>query len=303
MSKFVVAGIVQQETIVKVDKVPVKYQPVTDIFNSIHTSIGGDAYNEAIALTWLGDQVAFCAMIGKNDKPEIINPAATEVTLHTNYVLCKTDATPAAVILYDSERKQQIFEDIKNLRECKYDLGLFKNALSGSDMVILANTNFCRPMLKASLEAGKKIAVNIRNFKYSTERYNEEYLESANILYLSDDYLDEDPYQFAKYIAEKYQPEILILGQGAQGLLMYSKDLGTYVQYKPVKTNEIVNTVGAGNALFSCFLHYYNKTSDPVYSIRNALLFASYKIGFLGTSIGFMTEKQIEDWRELIWKN
>ena len=265
MSKFVVAGIVQQETIVKVDKVPVKYQPVTDIFNSIHTSIGGDAYNEAIALTWLGDEVAFCAMIGKNDKPEIINPAATEVTLHTDYVLCKTDATPAAVILYDSERKQQIFEDIKNLRECKYDLGLFKNALSGSDMVILANTNFCRPMLKASLEAGKKIAVNIRNFKYSTERYNEEYLESANILYLSDDYLNEDPYQFAKYIAEKYQPEILILGQGAQGLLMYSKDLGTYVQYKPVKTNEIVNTVGAGNALFSCFLHYYNKTSDPVY--------------------------------------
>ena len=96
--------------------------------------------------------------------------------------------------------------------------------------------------------------------------------------------------------------EILIYGMGAAGVLLYSNKLDTYVLYKPVKTNEIVNTVGAGNALFSCFLHYYNQTGDSTFSIRNALLFASYKIGFIGTSIGFMTEKQIEDWRELIWK-
>ena len=302
MSKIIVAGILQQETIVKVDSIPIKHQPVTDIFDSIHTGIGGDAYNEAIAFKWLGDEVDFFSIIGKYDTPSIVNPPSSEVHLNTDYILPKASATPATVVFYDLERNQQIFEDIKNLREIKYDMGLFKQALPGADLVVLANANFCKPMLHAALEAQKKIAVNIRNFKYKTERYNEEYLESADILYLSDDNIDDDPYDFCKYIVEKYKTEILIYGMGAAGVLLYSSKLDTYVLYKPVKTNEIVNTVGAGNALFSCFLHYYNKTGDSTLSIRNALLFASYKIGFIGTSIGFMTEKQIEDWRELIWK-
>ena len=302
MSKILVAGILEEETIVKVDKIPIKNQPVTDVFNSIHTGIGGDAYNEAIALKWLGDEVDFFTLIGKYDSPKIVNPPSSEVHLGTDYILPKANATPAAVIFYDKERNQQIFEDIKNLREVKYDLSLFKQALPGADLVVLANANFCKPMLRAAMEAGKKIAVNIRNFKYRTETYNEEFLEAADILYLSDDNIDDDPYDFCKYIVEKYKTEILIYGMGAAGVLLYSNKLDTYVLYKPVKTNEIVNTVGAGNALFSCFLHYYNQTGDSTFSIRNALLFASYKIGFIGTSIGFMTEKQIEDWRELIWK-
>ena len=302
MSKILVAGILQQETIVKVDSIPIKHQPVTDIFDSIHTGIGGDAYNEAIALKWLGDEVDFFSIIGKYDSPSIVNPPSSEVRLDTAYILPKASATPATVVFYDNERNQQIFEDIKNLRDTKYDMSLFKQALPGADLVVLANANFCKPMLHAAMEAGKKIAVNIRNFKYKTERYNEEYLEAADILYLSDDNIDDDPYDFCKYIVGKYKTEILIYGMGAAGVLLYSNKLDTYVLYKPVKTNEIVNTVGAGNALFSCFLHYYNMTGDSTFSIRNALLFASYKIGFIGTSIGFMTEKQIEDWRELIWK-
>ena len=128
-------------------------------------------------------------------------------------------------------------------------------------------------------------------------------MENADILYLSDDDVEEDPYDFSKYIVGKYDPEILILGQGAEGLIIYSKADGSYLHYNPVKTNEIVNTVGAGNALFSCFLHYYNKTGDSTLAIKNALLFASYKIGFVGTSNGFMTEEQIETWHSLIWKD
>lgn len=302
MSKFLVAGILQRETIIKVDKLPIKYQPLTDTFRSIHTSVGGDAYNEAIALKWLGNTVDFFSMIGNDEDPSIINPKTSEVHLSTEFILPNVAETPAAVIFYDKNRKQQIFEDIKDMRDCKYDLDLFTKELPTADMVVLANANFCRPLLYAASEGGKKIALNIRNFIYETERYNEDFLSKSDIIYLSDDNLKEDPYTFVKYFAEKYNPEIVILGQGQNGLLIYSRNAETYVHYNTVKTNEIVNTVGAGNALFSCFLHYYNKTGDAAFSIKNALLFASYKIGFIGTSNGFMTEKQIEDWRELIWK-
>ena len=302
MSKFLVAGILQRETIIKVNELPIKYQPVTDNLKSIHSSIGGDAYNEAIALKWLGNSVDFFSVIGTDDPPSIINPQSSDIHIDTDFILPIASDTPAAVIFCDKTRKQQIFEDIKDLRDCEYDLKPFLDELPTADMVVFSNANFCRPLLQAAVNGGKKIALNIRNFKHETECYNRFFLENADILYLSDDNLDEDPYDFLKYIVSEYHPDVVILGQGADGVIIYSSKTDTYAHFNSVKTNEIVNTVGAGNALFSCFLHYYNKTGDASYSIKNAILFASYKIGFMGTSNGFMTEKQIEDWRELIWK-
>ena len=82
---------------------------------------------------------------------------------------------------------------------------------------------------------------------------------------------------------------------------MFDKSKNLRAHYNTVKTNEVVNTIGAGNALFACFLHYYMETGDSVNAIKNALLFASYKIGYMGTSNGFMTTDQLDQWRNLIW--
>ena len=113
----------------------------------------------------------------------------------------------------------------------------------------------------------------------------------------------DEPYEFVKALAAKYRPEIIILGQGAAGLILYDKNKNIIAHYNTVRTHGVVNTVGAGNALFSCFLHFYSKTHDSVFAVKNALLFASYKIGFMGTSNGFMTEQQITQWRNLIWRD
>ena len=302
MSKFLVAGIVQIETIVEVDQIPIQYAPVTSTPNTIFTNIGGDAYNTSIALKWLGNSVDFMTMISKNEDPQIINPIGSDETLFPDYVLTRLSATPTAVILYDKTLKQQIYEDIKDLRDTPYDIRLFKERVPAANMVFLSNANFCRPLIQIAKDAHKTIAVNIREFKTESLDYNADFLENADILYISDDNLVKDPYDFVREIADIYNPAIIVLGQGSKGVILYSREENILAHYNTVKTNEVVNTVGAGNALFSCFLHYYNKTGDAVTAIKNALLFASYKIGFIGTSNGFMTEEEIEQWRNLIWK-
>ena len=168
-------------------------------------------------------------------------------------------------------------------------------------MMVLANANFCRPFAKAAAEHGKPIAVNIRSYNPEKEKYNTDFLEPAKVLYFSDDTLSEDPYVFIDRMASTYGTEIIILGQGSEGLILFDKTKDIRAHYKTVKTNEVVNTIGAGNALFACFLHYYMETGDSVNAIKNALLFASYKIGYMGTSNGFMTVDQLEQWRNLIW--
>ena len=62
---------------------------------------------------------------------------------------------------------------------------------------------------------------------------------------------------------------------------------------------DVVNTVGAGDALFSAFIHYYAKGLDPVACLRRAQIFAAAKIRVSGASRGFVTEAEIEEM--LLW--
>ncbi len=301
MSKFLVAGVTQIETIVRVDKIPVSYAPLTSNIDSIFTAMGGDAYNESLALEWLGDEVCFMSIVGRNQDLSLINPPDRKITLSTEYIIPQMKDTPTEVVLYDKERRQQIFEDIKDLRDNVYDMSMVAPIAGSCDMMVLANANFCRPFAKAAAEYKKPIAVNIRNYNPEKEKYNTDFLEPAKVLYFSDDTLTEDPYEFIDRIAKTYGTEIIILGQGSEGLILFDMTRDLRVHYKTVKTNEVVNTIGAGNALFACFLHYYMETGDSVNAIKNALLFASYKIGYMGTSNGFMTPAQLQQWRNLIW--
>ena len=65
-------------------------------------------------------------------------------------------------------------------------------------------------------------------------------------------------------------------------------------------TNNVVNTVGAGDALFSAFLNFYSKGTHPLKALQLAEFFASRKIAFNGASEGFCEEKDILDmYREM----
>ena len=172
MSKFLVAGVTQIETIVRVEKIPVSFSPLTSEIDTIFTAMGGDAYNESLALEWLGDSVTFMSIVGRNQDLGLVNPPDRKITLSTEYIIPQMKATPTAVVLYDKNRKQQIFEDIKDLRENVYDMSMVAPIAQACDMMVLANANFCRPFAKAAKEYGKQIAVNIRSYNPEKEKYN-----------------------------------------------------------------------------------------------------------------------------------
>ncbi len=168
MGKFLVAGIVQRETIVKVEKIPIEYAYITGKTNTIFNSTGGDAYNESLALKWLGNSVDLMTMVGRGESMELINPPGCEVKLVTDYVLPRLENTPTAVVFYGESRKQQIFEDIKDVGRVEYDLDLFRERAARVEMLIVSNANFCRPLVSLGKELRKPVAVNIRdNFSES----------------------------------------------------------------------------------------------------------------------------------------
>ena len=304
MSRFLVAGFIQIETIVKVDKLPVPYSYFTSVPDMIHTDLGGAGYNEARALTWLGNQVDFMSMIGKEVDYRELEAHANQdgkALLNFAYVLPRLDSMPTAVIMYANGEKQ-IFEDVKDIRTVEYDRMLFERQIQDKDMILISDCNFCRPLIDLAKRYDKPLAVNVRSLSREGSKPKADFLQAADIIYASDDDMECDPYECINECREKYDPEIMIVGVGSRGVILYTKKDNSILEYKPVKTEEIVNTVGAGNAMFSAFLHYYVKTGDAKEAIKNALMFAACKIGYVGTSRGFMTEEEIEQWKSLIWK-
>ena len=81
---------------------------------------------------------------------------------------------------------------------------------------------------------------------------------------------------------------------GANGALLldsYHQKITAVEAFRPEK---IVNTIGAGDALFSSFLHFYTKGFDAEAALRRAVIFAGIKIGYNGASIGFCSENEVE---------
>ena len=301
MSRFIIAGITQIETIVKVAKIPIDYRAFTGVTDTIYTDAGGDAFNLSLALEWLGDDVEFMTVVGERQSLGIFNPPGRKVTLSTSYVLPVMKETPMEVVFFDKDRRQQKFEDLKDIRDVRFDMSLVRPIMRDFDMVVLSNANFCRPFVPLAKEQSKDIAVKIHNYTRDKEIYNEDFLNNADILYFDDNAIEEDPFDFVSEMAEKYDPQIILLGQGEKGVILYDRDRNIKVHHNSVSTGHVENTAGAGNALFACFLHYFLKTHDPSLAIHMGLLFSANKVGYIGTSNGFMTEEQLESWNRLIW--
>jgi len=62
-----------------------------------------------------------------------------------------------------------------------------------------------------------------------------------------------------------------------------------------IRTRQVVNTIGAGDALFSAFIHFYDRSQDPYEALRQAIVFASHKIGEAGAAEGFLDERELND--------
>ncbi|HOJ63857.1 MAG TPA: carbohydrate kinase family protein [Spirochaetota bacterium] len=293
MGKILVAGLVNLETTVKIDSFPIPYFPVKYPFFGINTTIGGVGYNISKALSVLGDNVDFLSIIGNDFIGKTIKERLKLDLIYDRYVVNSLKNTANSVILYDKKGRRQIYCDLKELQETVYPIEYFETAIKECSMSILCNINFCRPFLERAKKYKKDIATDIHVISDIKDEYNKDFMETANILFMSDEGLPCSPEEWAKKLINTYGTEIIVIGLGEKGVLLSVKKDNFIERISAVKTREVVNTVGAGDALFSCFVHFYNRNKDPYDAIKKAIIFASYKIGSTNASDGFLTEKEV----------
>lgn len=293
MKKILVSGLVNTETTVKVKQFPIEYFPIEYPFFGVNTSVSGVAYNIAKALRTLGDEVTFVSMTGRDFGAEYVNQQIDEIKISTKFVKNILKETPNSVVLYDENGKRQIYCDLKDVQDMTYnfDSEIYKDC----DIIIACNANFNRSLLRQAKADGKMIATDVHVLADIKDSYNGDFMEYADILFLSDENIKTDYKDFLAELEKNYHNEIIVLGMGKEGALMYVRKEKRYYQLPAVTVGDVVNTVGAGDALFSSFLHYYAKGHSPLESLIRAEIFASIKIGYDGAANGFTKEEEIEE--------
>lgn len=294
MSKILVSGLINIETSAKIEQFPINYSPIHYAFFGVNTAVSGVAYNIAKALKTLGDDVELITMTGNDFPSEYIKREIASVGISSAYIKSTLTQTPNTVVLYDENGKRQIYCDLKDIQEAKYDFKI--EQYQDKDIVVACNTNFNRDLLVKAKKLGKIIATDVHVIDNIHDEYNKDFMMHADILFLSDERIPTDPKKFIYELARTYHNQIIVVGLGAKGSMMYLNQDDKIYEMPSVQVRKVINTVGAGDALFSSFLHFYAKGNTALEALEKATIFASYKIGSDGASNGFASETFINEY-------
>lgn len=264
MSCFFLSGLINLETTLAVDGFPLDYFPVRYPFYGIQTTVSGVGFNLAAALTKLGNHVEFASLIGPDENGALARNALAAAGVPDGLVLENVDATAQSVILYDPAGRRKIHVDLKNIQELQYPAEIAQEAVQKSDLAVLCNINFSRNLIPIAQAAGAPIAADVHALADLDDHYNQDFMAAAEILFLSDESLPEPPEAVAKAMLAKYKMKILVIGLGAKGVLLTVRKAGFMKRFPAVYTRPVVNTIGAGDALFSAFLDRYLRWGDPM---------------------------------------
>ena len=293
MKKIAIAGLANIETSLRVDKFPLEYYSDRYTFFGAKTAVSGVGYNLAKSLTVLGNDVSLLSIIGNDLLGEVVKGQLVQNRVSTERILPLMGETSQSVILYDEDGRRQIHVDLKNVQEMAYPEEPMIAALEACDLAVLGTVNFSRPYLPIARKMDKLVATDVQSISDIDDDYNRDYMAQADILFMSHERLPMSPEQWIAAIFDRYQAQIAVVGLGADGCLLVVRDDHFVERIPAVQTRPIVSTVGAGDSLFSSFLHTYLATGDPYEAAKRAVVFASWKIGAASGSEGFLTP---DDW-------
>ncbi|GGJ53850.1 carbohydrate kinase family protein [Deinococcus roseus] len=290
--KLLVCGNVNLETGVPVSGFPLEYAPISYLKFQTTTRPGGVGFNVAKALSILGSEVHFAALTAPDLMGQVLRQEVKRAGLGLTFLSEVLSETPQSVVLTDPQGRRQIFTDLKDLTEANYSRALFHEALDHVHFAVMTNAPFVKPLVPEVVNSGVPFVTDVQDLQGLHHEYNLPFLEHAEVLFFSHEKLPEAAADFVPALARLYGTEVIVVGLGADGALLYhDRTLHHVPAFSPPS---IQSTVGAGDALCASFTHFYARGMHPLEALQRAVVFAGNKIAAASGSEGFLNESELE---------
>jgi acarbose 7IV-phosphotransferase len=279
---ILVCGTVNLETTFPISAFPLEYEPV--VYRSFELkSHPSGGFNVARALTVLGNRVRFVSMVGSDFLGTSLRRAMPGFGMSDEFIVPMLDETPQSIVLFDKDGKRMVTTDLKEIGKIVYPLDVSERAVRGCRFAIMTNVNFSRALLPVARAASATIATDLQTASESSREYDADFLEAADVIFASHQKLSLAPEDFLSSVWDRSPARVAVIGMGQAGALLGVR--GEKAKRVPaMQIRSVVNTTGAGDALFSCFVHFYFDGEEPILALRKASVFAAYKIGESGAA-------------------
>lgn len=290
MKKILICGLCNLETSCAVREFPVAYSPVDYNFYGVSAVPSGVGLNLALAMTALGDRVTLISYAADDPAGRILRDTADRRI--DRPILLPCDQTPQSTVLYTPDGRRMALTDLKDMQDRRVPDEVFDRC-ADADAFCLCNINYARPLLPRAKATGKLIFTDVHCLSDVHDGYNADFMRLSDVLFLSNENIRGREEPFVRELAAVYPCSVIVVGMGGRGALLYECDRDGFTLVPAVYTRPVVNTVGAGDALFSAFVHFSLSGCGATESLRLACRFASYKIGESGASCGFLSEEEL----------
>ena len=144
---------------------------------------------------------------------------------------------------------------------------LFKQALRRVQAAVMINVDFSRPLLALTKAASAEtVATDLQTVCEGSREYGADFFEVAHIVFMSHEKLPVGPEDFVSTIGSAPPLRSQLSRWCAAGALLCVRDRDI-CRVSAVQVGPVVNTAGAGDALFSCFLHFYLDGDEPILAL------------------------------------
>jgi sugar/nucleoside kinase (ribokinase family) len=291
MPRVVVVGVASLYVAAGVGEFPLEYAPGA-VPDWMRVGSTGTAAHVAKVLKALGDEVRLCTLAGTD-------PAglAVRADLHASGLsgegVVDAGATSLGVVLVAPDGSRMGFPYTAVVNAVGYPVETFRRLAAGADLAVLTAARFTRPLIQYAERLPVRIAVDVHLISDIDDSHSRPWLEAADIVFCSHERLPCEPQEWVARVFARYPGcEVAGVGQGADGAIVGLRD-GTLVRAEAVAPRGVVNTSGAGDALFASFLHGWLATGNPVDALKAAVLHAGWKVGDPLPGVASLTEAEL----------
>ena len=290
MSRFFISGLLNIETTVAIPGFPLDYAPVHYPFFGINSTLSGVGYNIAKALALLGNRIDLHSLVGPDWTLPHLRQELASLGIDSGGLEEALSATAQSVILYEPSGRRQIHVDLKECQERPLSK-VEDSQLAACDMALLCNINFSRPLLARAKALERPIACDVHVLHDIHDDYNRDFIAAADILFLSDEGLGGRlATDYLRELQEHYGIPIVVMGCGAAGAYLSVRRDHRFFHAPASAPRGVKNSVGAGDALFSAFVHDYCQNQDPYLALQRATRYAGWKVGATGAAEGLLDQ-------------
>ena len=287
--RALVVGNVGLETSLKLGAFPLpdasSYQPY-----NLELGVSGVGFNVAYALQMLGTDVRLASVLGADTVGDFLLTEVRKLEIDTSY-LHIGKRTARSLVISDMTGARHVHTDLGGVSGADYPLERFDAALDGCTLAVLSNIGYSRPLLGRAHAAGVPISTDLHAIKDLNNPYDQDFLAAATLLFFSGERL-EDAKQTVTELRGRFDPEVIVVGLGAEGALLSERSRRTLL-IPAFPAPQTVSTVGAGDALQAAFCHFWLQGEAPEQALRLACVFAAQKIRSGQGGQGFVSEAEV----------